>query len=63
MEDAKKELKRFVSVKALAAYLAEELRPYQDRAQALLTAISNGDVDDPSGSKIFNGSKVFLNLL
>ena len=63
LEDAKKELKRFASVKSLEAELVNALRPYQDRAQALLTAISNGDVDDPSGSKIFNGSKVFLNAL
>lgn len=63
LKDAKKELERFVSVKALAADLAEELRPYQERAQALLTAVSNGDICDLGGSEIFNGSKTFLNTL
>lgn len=63
LEDAKKELERFVSVKALAVDLAEELRPYQERAQALLTAVSNDDICDLGGSEIFNGSKVFLNAL
>ena len=63
LEDAKKELERFVSVKALAVDLAEELRPYQERAQALLTAVSNDDICGLGGSEIFNGSKVFLNAL
>ena len=63
LEDAKKELERFVSVKALAGDLAEELRPYQERAQTLLTAVSNGDICDLGGSEIFNGSKTFLNTL
>lgn len=63
LEDAKKELERFVSVKALAVDLAEELRPYQERAQALLTAVSNGDICDLGGLEIFNGSKTFLNAL
>ena len=63
MEDANKELERLVSVKALAVDLAEELRPYQERAQTLLTAVSNGDICDLGGSEIFNGSKTFLNTL
>lgn len=63
LEDAKKELERFVTVKALAVDLAEELQPYQERAQTLLTAVSNGDICDLGGSEIFNGSKMFLNIL